>query len=105
MSDAFIDKFVAKFIEKAFPSKIESLESISTIDCGNYQLHYHPELNLNAVAEIKSEFDSYEKRKDFACKVCGNVPDEDGTLRHGRGCFRVSEDGGGEEYVDMGEWQ
>lgn len=31
------------------------------------------------------------------CKVCGNVPDRDGTLEHGRGCYRLSDDGGGSE--------
>lgn len=35
------------------------------------------------------------------CKVCGNEPDEDGVLHHGRGCYVVSEDGGGETYVNL----
>ena len=30
------------------------------------------------------------------CKVCGNTPDESGTIEHGRGCYVVSEDGGGQ---------
>ena len=32
------------------------------------------------------------------CKVCGNWPDENGVIEHGRGCYVVSEDGGGESY-------
>ena len=50
---------------------------------------------------------TYEQRERYACKICGNVPDEDGALEHGRGCYRLSEDGGGIEYVEMelGEWQ
>jgi len=34
------------------------------------------------------------------CKVCGNTPNEEGILQHGKGCYVVSEDGGGEEYFD-----
>lgn len=44
---------------------------------------------------------SYDERKDFACDVCGNVPDEDGILEHGKGCYTQSEDGGGYSYVDL----
>ncbi len=46
---------------------------------------------------------TYEQREKWACKVCGNVPDEDGRLEHGRGCYVVSEDGGGETYVEFDE--
>ncbi len=35
----------------------------------------------------------------FECEACGNTPDEDGYLKHGKGCFVVSEDGGGSTYV------
>lgn len=34
------------------------------------------------------------------CDVCGNQADENGVLIHGKGCFVVSEDGGGVEYAD-----
>lgn len=44
---------------------------------------------------------THEERSIYACEICGNVPDEDGTLEHGRGCFKVSEDGGGEEFINM----
>jgi hypothetical protein len=37
---------------------------------------------------------------DYACKVCGNAPDETGTLEHGRGCYTQDEDGGGSEYIE-----
>lgn len=39
----------------------------------------------------------------WQCKVCWAEPDEDGCVRHGRGCYRLSEDGGGEEYVEVTE--
>jgi hypothetical protein len=43
---------------------------------------------------------TYEERKPYACKVCGNVPDEDGRIEHGRGCYTQNEDGG-ESWVDL----
>ncbi len=48
---------------------------------------------------------SYEARSTYACDVCGNVPDEDGQLEHGRGCYTQDEEGGGVSYVrfDRGE--
>lgn len=39
-------------------------------------------------------------RKQFACKVCGNWPNEEGELEHGRGCYTQSEDGGGLEFIE-----
>lgn len=39
---------------------------------------------------------TYDERVPYACDVCGNVRDEDGTIAHGKGCYVVSEDGGGE---------
>jgi hypothetical protein len=44
-----------------------------------------------------------ERRQRYACKVCGNWPDEDGDLEHGKGCYTQSEDGGGSEFVEMEE--
>jgi hypothetical protein len=38
---------------------------------------------------------------DYTCKVCGNVPDMRGTLNHGKGCYMISEEGGGTEFVDF----
>lgn len=47
----------------------------------------------------------YKTRSFWECKVCGNVPDEDGTINHGRGCYTQSEDGGGtsHEPLSVGE--
>jgi hypothetical protein len=45
----------------------------------------------------------FEKREEYACLVCGNVPDEEGTLEHGRGCYELDENGGGTSYVDFSE--
>lgn len=36
---------------------------------------------------------------DFACKVCGARPNSEGERTHGDGCYVVSPDGGGEDYV------
>jgi hypothetical protein len=33
-----------------------------------------------------------------ACKVCGATPDETGERRHGKGCYVLSEDGGGSDW-------
>lgn len=44
---------------------------------------------------------TYEQRANYCCKVCENVPDEDGCIEHGKGCYTQSEDGGGSSYVDL----
>lgn len=41
----------------------------------------------------------------FACKVCGNTPNEGGELEHGRGCYVLSADGGGTEYIEAADTQ
>ena len=42
---------------------------------------------------------SYAERMTYACKVCGNVPDENGLIEHGKGCYTQSSDGGGTSYI------
>lgn len=44
-----------------------------------------------------------EYREAHACKVCQAMPDEEGIIEHGRGCYTVSEDGGGESSVETYE--
>jgi hypothetical protein len=44
---------------------------------------------------------TYEEREKYACDVCGNVPDENGVIEHGKGCYTQSEDGGGTSVVDF----
>lgn len=40
------------------------------------------------------------------CKICGNTPDENGAIEHGRGCYTQSEDGGGTSFVDpTADWR
>jgi hypothetical protein len=41
-----------------------------------------------------------DRRYRFACKICGNVPSEDGNLEHAKGCYSQSENGGGTEFID-----
>jgi len=55
-----------------------------------------------AMAEEQSKL-TYEQREKYACDVCGNVPDEEGFIQHGRGCHVVNEDGGGITLVDFDE--
>jgi hypothetical protein len=55
-----------------------------------------------AMAEQQSKL-TYEQREKYACDVCGNVPDEEGFIQHGRGCHVVNEDGGGITLVDFDE--
>jgi hypothetical protein len=57
---------------------------------------------LKAMAEEQPKL-AYEQREKHACEVCGNVPDEDGFIEHGRGCYVVNEDGGGITLVDFNE--
>ena len=38
-------------------------------------------------------------RADYACKVCGSMPDQEGWLTHGSGCYQYSPVGGGLEYI------
>jgi len=55
-----------------------------------------------AMAEEQSKL-TYEQRGKYACDVCGNVPDGEGFIQHGRGCYVVNEDGGGITLVDFDE--
>lgn len=41
------------------------------------------------------------KPADFACKVCEAQPDQEGRIEHGKGCYQVSDEGGGVSYVDL----
>ncbi len=43
----------------------------------------------------------YEEREKYACDVCSNVPDEEGIIEHGRGCYTQDEDGGGASFVEF----
>ncbi len=41
-----------------------------------------------------------DRRSLYGCKVCQNVPDHNGYLEHGKGCYTQDENGGGTEYVE-----
>jgi hypothetical protein len=43
--------------------------------------------------------DTMVEIREHGCKVCGNAPDDIGMIEHGRGCYVVSEDGGGVSFV------
>lgn len=55
----------------------------------------------DAVQTIDPRVSAAIDRAGYACDVCGKVPDEDGMIEHGRGCYTVSSDGGGQSFVDM----
>ena len=38
-------------------------------------------------------------RQKLECDVCGNWPNEDGEIEHGKGCYTQSADGGGSSFV------
>ncbi len=47
----------------------------------------------------------FETPEHYRCDVCGNTPDENGELEHGKGCYVLDEDGGGSEWVgSRREW-
>ena len=46
---------------------------------------------------------SFAEREPYACDVCGNVPDEDGMIEHGKGCYTQSDEGFGFSYVEFTE--
>jgi uncharacterized protein (TIGR02996 family) len=49
---------------------------------------------------VQCELAKTPRWESSECKVCGATPDSEGEIRHGKGCYRLSEDGGGEEYAD-----
>lgn len=48
---------------------------------------------------MENAFDQWAEQN--ACKVCGNRPDTEGTIAHGRGCYVACEGGGGTTSVDL----
>ncbi len=49
---------------------------------------------------VQCELDKGEQFAPDGCDVCGNTPDEEGLIEHGRGCYTQDEDGGGTSYAD-----
>lgn len=78
-------------------------------ECHAMTCYYHERSEAikawNTRAENKPQTDkrvlTYGEREVYACDVCGNVPDEDGCIEHGKGCYTQSEDGGGFSCVDF----
>ena len=63
--------------------------------------HYNEPIDPSlADAFAMDHDDMMDYKKSNACDVCNAEPDEDGVIHHGRGCYVVDEDGGGETYVD-----
>lgn len=52
------------------------------------------------VAPDDSDFAACPALVRYECEVCGNTPDENDILSHGRGCFVLSSDGGGSEHIE-----
>ena len=53
---------------------------------------------IQAIVEAEKQSATHEER-DFSCNVCGNKPDADGLLEHGKGCYTQDENGGGVEFI------
>lgn len=49
---------------------------------------------------VQVELDKGEQFEPHGCDVCGNTPDAEGLIEHGRGCYTQHEDGGGTSYAD-----
>lgn len=47
--------------------------------------------------------ESYKILKEYACGICGNVPDENGVLEHAKGCYTENSDGGGYSFLEFTE--
>lgn len=56
------------------------------------------ELLLTEVLRLTIDWLFLESNNE-PCKVCGNTPDDIGMIEHGRGCYVVSEDGGGQSFA------
>jgi hypothetical protein len=52
-----------------------------------------------AIAKCKAALAQPAQERDFSCKVCGNKPNSDGELEHGKGCYTQDENGGGSEFI------
>lgn len=46
------------------------------------------------------EIDKGEQFDQSGCDVCGNTPDLEGVIEHGRGCYSQHDDGGGTSHAD-----
>lgn len=55
--------------------------------------------------EIVAIVNGLPKPADFhyECKVCSNEPDDEGILRHGKSCYVIDSQGGGEEYIESAD--
>jgi hypothetical protein len=49
----------------------------------------------------KSGAGKEERRKAYACEVCGSEPGSDGVILHSKSCHVVCDDGAGLSYVDL----
>lgn len=46
-----------------------------------------------------NRYDYYTIDPSDLCKVCQNEPGTDGWFEHGKGCYMLTEEGGGEDYI------
>ena len=91
----------------AGPLPAEILQRMAeALEAAEYQLEQTAPATFGEVLKAMAEAQpkpTYEQREKHACDVCGNVPDEEGFIQHGRGCHVVNEDGGGITLVDFDE--
>lgn len=58
-------------------------------------------VQLSAAPAAQPGTGSLAIREQHACEICAAIPDSDGCIAHGRGCYAVSADGGGESWVEL----
>jgi hypothetical protein len=76
------------------------LESLSDTADGRPSMETVESVLLLAVRQVQSIAPQQPaQERDFSCKVCGNKPNSDGELEHGKGCYTQDENGGGSEFI------
>jgi hypothetical protein len=55
--------------------------------------------HMARIKELEAQLARPAQERDFSCKVCGNKPNSDGELEHGKGCYTQDENGGGSEFI------
>jgi hypothetical protein len=83
------------------PATVESWSRVVTVDTGKpYRDKARvAELRNGTVARPDGEpFIEYQLRNE--CRVCGARPDNEGERVHGKGCYAISENGGGSDWPE-----
>lgn len=73
-----------------------------SVSGGVHSFGYSHQCNkINDATNVMHDTLSYEKRSEYACNVCGSIPDENECIEHDKGCYTQDENGGGISFVDF----